>query len=131
VEIRLDGVAVLTGIVVGVWTAVAFALLPLLQVRNVSPLTALRRRVEPLRATSPDPLRWGAWVVLGASVLLLIMYQAGRPLVGINVALGIGGTLLVLWLTARGVTAALRRLPRTGLTYTLRQGFANLYRPGN
>jgi putative ABC transport system permease protein len=131
VRIRLDGLAVLTGMVVGVWTAIAFALLPLLQVRSVSPLSALRRRVEPIRIAGRDPLRWAAWAVLAGSVLLLIVYQAGRLLVGINVALGIGGTLLVLWLAAHGVTWMLRRLPRTGLAFPLRQGMANLHRPGN
>jgi putative ABC transport system permease protein len=131
VQIRLDGTAVATGLLVGTWAAVAFALLPLLQVRGVSPLSALRRRVEPLPLATRDPLRSVAWAVLAFSVLLLVMYQAGQVLVGLAVAAGIGGTLLVLWLAARAVTRLLRRSPRGGLPYTLRQGVANLHRPGN
>jgi putative ABC transport system permease protein len=131
VQIRLDGVAILTGLLVGVWTAVAFALLPLLQVRRVAPLSALRRRVEPLTLRGIDAVRWGAWLLLAASVLLLVMYQAGEPRVGLSVAGGIGGTLLVLWLSALALTYSLKRLPREGLTYTVRQGLANLHRPGN
>jgi len=131
VPIRLDGVAVATGLIVGVWTAVAFALLPLLQVRTVSPLSALRRRVEPIRISWSDPLRLAAWVVLAASVLLLIMVQAGHPVVGSVVTAGIGGTLFILWVSAGAVTRALRRAPRTGFSYPIRQGLANLYRPGN
>jgi putative ABC transport system permease protein len=131
VPIRLDGVAVATGMFVGVWIAVAFALLPLLQIRTVSPLSALRRRVEPIRIGSDDPIRIAAWVGLAASVFALIVVQAGQAMIGFYIAMAIGGTLLVLWIAALLVTRLLRRLPRTTLTYTVRQGLANLHRPGN
>jgi putative ABC transport system permease protein len=131
VQIRLDGIAIATGLLVGVWTAVVFALLPLLQVRNVSPLSALRRNVEPLSGAGGDRLRLGAWAALGLSVLLLIVLQAGELDVGFSVAGGVAATLLVLWLIARGLIRVLRSTPRSGLPYTLRQGLANLYRPGN
>src|SRR5690606_808349 len=78
-----------------------------------------------------DPVRLGAWLLLGASVLLLIVFQAGHPLVGSAVAAAVGGTLLVLWLSAGGATRLLRAVPRAALPYALRQGIANLYRPGN
>src|SRR5690606_10316817 len=38
---------------------------------------------------------------------------------------------LILWLAARGAARALGRSPRGSLPYTVRQGIANLYRPGN
>jgi putative ABC transport system permease protein len=66
------------GMFVGVWTAVAFALLPLLQVRTVAPLSALRRRVEPIRIAAGDPVRIAAWVGLAAASPP-VMYQAGSP----------------------------------------------------
>src|SRR5690606_25982482 len=40
VQIRLDGAVAAAGLVVGTWAAIAFALLPLLRIRNVSPLGA-------------------------------------------------------------------------------------------
>src|SRR5690606_2811243 len=65
------------------------------------------------------------------SVLLLIVYQSQSLGVGLAMAAGIGGTLLLLWLAARAAARLLRRSPRGGLPYTVRQGIANLYRPGN
>jgi putative ABC transport system permease protein len=132
VAIRPDARAVLTGVGVGVWVAVAFALLPLLATRRVSPMETLRRRVatgsEPLPR---DPWTWGARLVLAASVALLVVLQAGELRVGLQFAGGIAATLLGLaaaaWLTVRGV----RRLRAGGFPYPVRQGIANLYRPGN
>jgi putative ABC transport system permease protein len=131
VDLRPDGLAVATGLVVGVWTALIFALLPLLQVRRVSPLGALRRQVEPLGPARGDPLRWTAWAALGASVVLLLVLQLRDLRVGLGVAGGVAATTLVLWLAAIGVMRLVRRLPRERWAYTVRQGVANLYRPGN
>ena len=131
VPVRIDGPAAAAGLLVGTWAALAFALLPLLDVRRVSPLAALRRRVEPLPRASRDFVRSGAWVALIASVLLLVVYQAQSGGVGLAIAAGIGGTLLILWLAARAAARMLRAAPRGALPYTLRQGIANLYRPGN
>lgn len=131
VPVRLDGAAALTGLIVGLWAAVAFALLPLLEVRGVSPLTALRRRVEPAAGAGRDALRVAAWAALVAGVLLLIMYQTQSIPVGLAVAGGIAVTLLTLWLAARAAARLVRGASRAALPYTVRQGIANLHRPAN
>ncbi|MDB4949796.1 MAG: putative rane protein [Gemmatimonadetes bacterium] len=128
----VDGRAVLTGIGVGVWVALAFALLPLLATRRVSPLEALRRRLDaaPLPAVR-DAWSWGARLLLAASVVLLVTVQLGNARQGAAVAAGIGATLAALWAVAWLVSALLRRA-RTGvLPYPARQGLANLHRPGS
>ncbi len=131
VAIRLDGTSVVTGLIVGVWTAVVFALLPLLRVRTVSPLGALRRRVETIDLGDSDTPRRVAWVLLAVSVLGLVVQQAGSLRVGAAVTASIGVTLAALWGIALLATASLRRGPWAGLGYPFRQGIANLYRPGN
>jgi putative ABC transport system permease protein len=122
--------AVLTGVGVGLWVAVAFALLPLLATRRVSPLEALRRRVEPA-PPARDAWTAGAALLLAASVAGLVVLEAGSVGAGIGFALGIGVTLLGLWAAAWAVTRLLRRRAWPGLPYPARQGLANLHRPGN
>ncbi|HEV2132311.1 MAG TPA: FtsX-like permease family protein [Longimicrobiaceae bacterium] len=131
VQPRIDVPTILTGLGVGVWIALAFALLPLLETRRISPLQALRRRVEPLRVAGRDPWRWAAWATLAASVLLLIVLQAGNLRVGTSFTAGVGITLALLWLAAWTLTRGVRRFSPRGLLYPLRHGLANLHRPGN
>jgi putative ABC transport system permease protein len=123
--------AILGGLGVGVWVAVVFSLLPLLAVRRVSPLAVLRRDVEEKKPSWRDPLRLLAALALAASVAGLAVLQAGRPVVGLGFAAGIGTALAVLASAALLLVKALRRFFPSGLPYLYRQGLANLYRPAN
>lgn len=133
VETSLDPLALLTGLGVGVWVAVAFALLPLLAARRISPLEAIRRRTsgEPIPGGGRDVWTWVARVLLAASVVALVVLQVEDPVQGAGVALGIGATLALLWATAWLVVRGFRGARTAGLGYPVRQGLANLHRPGN
>lgn len=117
------------GLLLGVWVAVVFALLPLLGVRKVSPLQALRHVAEPPRGR--DPARWAAVGATGATVLALTMLEAPSPPAGLAFAVGLGVVACTLWLVAWGLAWAVRRFFPKRAGYTLRQGVANLFRPGN
>ena len=123
--------AVLTGVGLGLWTAVVFALIPLLGVRHISPLATLRRPYEP--TTRPRRDRWSllAALGLGTSVVLMAVLQAGQVLRGAAFSVGIGLAVLGLWLAALALVRGLRRWFPHGLAYVWRQGLANLYRPAN
>lgn len=131
VDTSVSAAAVGTGMAVGVWTAIAFAALPLLAVRRVSPLGALRRNVDPL---PPAPADWPkrlVHAVLGTSAFLLIWLQTRDATVAAALLAGITATLIVLWALAAGLGSALRRIPRARLGHLTRQGIANVHRPGN
>lgn len=130
VAVRPSAGAIATGLAVGVWIATAFALLPLLSVRTVPPLAVLRRDVEqsPARA---DRWTWTARIALAVSVVVLAGVQVASPLKGLIFAAAVGAALSILWLSAFGLTRALRRWFPRRLAYVFRQGLANLYRPGN
>lgn len=134
VKTAVDPAALATGIGIGVWVASVFALLPLLATRRISPLQAIRRRVEGEEDDAPRPRdvwMWAAWLLLAASVVALVMIQAGDVRVGAGFAAGIAGALAALWATAWLVTRLTRAVRTAGLGYPVRQGIANLYRPGN
>lgn len=127
-----DPAALLTGVGIGVWTATVFALLPLVATRRVSPLEALRRRVEaPGGEARRDPWVGAAWLALVASAVALVVLQAGDVRTGLGFATGIGVALLGLWLTALLAIRLVRRARTSRLGYPVRQGLANLHRPGN
>ncbi|HQR17644.1 MAG TPA: FtsX-like permease family protein [Gemmatimonadales bacterium] len=123
--------ALAIGIGLGLWTAVVFALIPLLGVRRISPLATLRRPYEAATRVPRD--RWSvlAAFALGASVVLMAVIQAGSLLRGGAFAVGIGVAMLGLWLSALALVRSLRRWFPHRLQYVWRQGLANLYRPAN
>jgi putative ABC transport system permease protein len=122
--------SVLGGLAVGVWVAVAFAALPLLAVRDVSPLAVLRRDYEAAKRRR-DPRRLLAVLALAASVAALSVVQAGRVVAGLAFAGGIAVALALLALAAWLLVRGLRRFFPSFLPYLYRQGLANLYRPAN
>jgi putative ABC transport system permease protein len=125
----VDYASVAAGLGIGVWVAVVFALLPLLSIRDVSPLAALRKEFEPAGAVRGQ--RFTAYLAIAASVLSLSLWQAPRPRSGIAFALGVAATTLVLWIGATLLTGAVRRFFPRRARYVVRQGVANLFRPHN
>jgi putative ABC transport system permease protein len=122
--------AVLLGIGVGSWIAAAFTLLPLLSIRRIAPLQALRRTVE------PEPARRDLWwslaaLALVASIVLLAVHQVGSWKQGAIFAAGAGVALAVLWALAWSLVRTLRNRVPPALPYVWRQGIANLHRPAN
>ena len=122
--------AIAIGMSLGIWTSAVFALLPLLGIREISPLATLRRSVTPLR------IRWDLYralavVALVASVVGLAAVQVGSLVQGAWFAAAVGGALLVLWLASLALMWAARRFTPASWPYLWRQGLANLHRPAN
>src|SRR5688500_2120989 len=122
--------AVALGVGTGLWVSLVFALLPLLAVRRVPPLAALRRDFEPA-SRRREPAALLAFLLLAASVIVLAWAQAGSWYYGLAFSAAIGGAIALLALAAALlVRLARRRLP-DGVPYGWRQGVANLHRPAN
>lgn len=118
------------GIALGCWTALIFALLPLLAIRDVPPLATLRPSTG-RTASHRDPARIGATLILVASVVALAAIQVGSLRQGAWFALAGGVALVVLWLTALLTIQVARRISPRRAPYLVRQGLANLHRPAN
>jgi putative ABC transport system permease protein len=130
VKAAIAPAAIVLGIGMGLWTALIFAVLPLLSVRRVTPLAALRRAYEPVRRAA-DPWRWPAVAALAASVVVLAALEVGGIRTAAIFSAGIGGVLGALWLAAWLLMRGLRRWFPAGWPYVWRQGLANLFRPAN
>src|SRR3954468_2376692 len=122
--------ALVLGVATGVWVAAMFAMQPLLSIRQISPLEALRRQFEPVRGRR-DIVALLALLVLAASILGLAVYQVGSWRRGAAFAGGIALTLALLWAVAVVLTRAIRHRVPAGWPFVWRQGLANLYRPSN
>jgi putative ABC transport system permease protein len=135
---------VIIGLAIGALVAATFSLLPLLAIRGISPLQALRHDVDegPGRF---DPWRIVAFVVIVASVAAVAVWQARLWRVGLAYAGGLVVGMLVLWICARLLALLTRRLSSAAVrggaaanggarrrrAFTVRQGIANLHRPRN
>ncbi|GAA3763017.1 ABC transporter permease [Terriglobus aquaticus] len=142
-ELHIAGSAVLTGILTGLIITVLFTLPPLLDIRNVRPISILRRAVDAEPAPALQQLRQrlrANLVQVGAMVLILaglatiagVLSESRKAglifvvaLVAVLLAL-IAAAALLLWILRR----TLQRT-RFSLPPAVRHGLANLYRPGN
>ena len=140
----LDLVPAAQGLAIGILTTLLFTLPTLLGIREIRPAVIFRREMAEAR---PDWLRrWSRSrqaLLTAAAILvgigLIAAWLAGTTLrdslrIGAYFAVGLLVSLLaiaaVAWLLLRGLRLLVRG-PGRALPAPLRQGIANLYRPGN
>lgn len=123
--------AVLRGIGAGLVISVLFALLPLLEVRRVSPLLTLRSAFAEPGAKGRDWMRVGLVGVILAAIVGFAVWQTGRLAWGVGFAVALLACFLVLGGLAKLIALIARRLNLRRLPFAWRQGVANLYRPNN
>ncbi len=130
VEFFVAWPAVARGTGAGLVICVLFTLLPLLAVRRVSPLVALRSAVIEKTGGS-DPWRIAIAVFIVAAVAIFSVWQTGRLREGLGFTLVLGAGFGVLAALAKGVAWSARKMMSRRWPYVVRQGVANLYRPNN
>ena len=123
--------AVARGVSAGLVICLLFTMLPLLAVRKVSPLTALRSAVADKSGQAPDPWRIAIGVFILGVVALFARWQLHSMWKGLGFAATLALGFAVLAGVAQAVSWAARKwFPRRS-PYVVRQGVANLYRPQN
>ncbi len=133
VTVRLEPAAIATGMLLGLWIALAFALRPLITLRRISPLQALRRNEDPapLAGGRRDGLRLAVNAVIALTVVGLSATRSRSPVEVAGFSLAIAVAVGLLAASAWALSTLARRTLRRGWPYVVRQGVANLYRPGN
>ena len=130
VQTTLSAPAILSGIGTGLLISVLFALLPLLAIRNVSPLRALRTSYE-ADLSGRDPLRWAVYLLIIGFIIGFAYLQTRNLTLAVGFTGGLAVAFGILTLLGLGLIALVRRFFPSSWSYVWRQSLANLYRPNN
>jgi len=136
---RFDFVSALQGLIVGLLIVLLFTVPPLLGIRHIRPALIFRREMA---APALGVRQW--WKQAASSVIsalgilffvgLLAAWLSENAKTGIYFAIamaaGLASLALVAWVLLRSLRWFSRHLPRSAGP-VVRQGIANLYRPGN
>jgi putative ABC transport system permease protein len=126
----ISWMAIGQGIVLGVIISVLFALLPLIAIRNISPLNTLRISYEQVNLLR-DPLRWLVYTLIVLFITTFTFLQLNSWLASVFFTIGIFIAFLILTLIAKLLMHGVKLFIKSSWSYLWRQGFANLYRPNN
>jgi putative ABC transport system permease protein len=126
----ISWLAIGQGVFLGIIISILFALLPLISIRNISPLNTLRISYEDINLMR-DPLRWLVYMLILAFVITFTFFQLNSWSASIFFTIGISVAFAILTFTAWLLMKLMRLAIKSSWSYLWRQGFANLYRPNN
>lgn len=123
--------SIASGVIIGVSIAVIFALIPLMAVRNISPLFTIRTVEIQLSKLLSKTAKTSLYGIIIASITIYawVMLKDWRAAIFFTLALGF--CMLLLLGFAKLIMKGARAFTPTSWSYEWRQGLANLYRPNN
>jgi putative ABC transport system permease protein len=121
---------IVAGLLVGLGTALLFSLIPLLPLRKISPLLALRSSYE-TDQRSKDPLLWLVFLAILAAVAAFAVTTTASWFFGFWFTAGVLFVFGLLAAMARGLALLMSKMAPRLLSFPWRQGLANLHRPNN
>ncbi len=116
---------------IGFAICLLFALLPLLAIRRVTPLAAIRVSFESQTTARRDPIRWLVGVCIAFGILGFALAQGRDWRVGAGFTAGLAVVFGLLAGLAKGLVVLTRKIIPPALPFPWRQGLANLHRPNN
>lgn len=128
-HVGLTASASAQGVAVGVLVSLLFALVPLLEIRDVKPLLLLRAH----SSSSSRRRSWRSWtagVATAAALVLVAMWQANSIRAGAFVSIGLAVAAAILYVASRLLVRLVRPLARSRRP-AIRHATISLSRPGN
>ncbi len=118
------------GVALGMVISILFALLPLVSIRNISPLYTLRLIVEE-NPRLIDPIRGFIYALIFGFIIYFTQSQIHSWPKALIFSVSVLGAFIVLVSLAWVLRWTVRRFFPASWNYLWRQAFANLYRPNN
>ncbi|MBM3400784.1 MAG: FtsX-like permease family protein [Bacteroidetes bacterium] len=130
INVSISWIAIGQGLLLGLIISILFALLPLVSVRNISPLNTLRLSLEET-SLFKDPIKWLVYLILVLFIFYFTYVQIGSLSKTIFFTMGVLTGFIALAALAYAIMWLARRYFPLSWSYLWRQGFANLFRPNN
>lgn len=122
---------VVQGMALGMFIAILFALLPLISIKDVSPLLSIRMAFN---SHIKRKLHLYHYIIYGSIILFVSFfayYQIDDLERSVYFLIGLTATFFLLIFISKMLMAGTRKLSIGSLSFRFRQGIANLYRPNN
>jgi putative ABC transport system permease protein len=121
---------ILAGIGTGLGTTLLFALIPIVSLRKISPLFALRASFEN-HGRARDPVLWTIYLVILLAIFAFALSTTRQWLHGLSFTAAILAAFGLLAFISRGVSMLLKKFMPYFLPFPWRQGLSSLHRPNN
>lgn len=130
ITVNISWTAIFQGIALGTIISLLFALLPLVSIRNISPLNTLRLSLEETRLFR-DPVKWVVYLMIVLFIGIFSYIQLGEWREAVYFTLAVLTAFLVLTGVSWALVYLVRKFFPSSWSYLWRQGLANLFRPNN
>jgi len=130
ITVAISWAAIAQGLLLGLIISILFALLPLVSVRNISPLNTLRLSFQET-SLFKDPVKWLVYFLIILFVFVFTYLQMGSIRKTVYFTGGVMFAFIVLTALAYAMMWLARKFFPSSWSYLWRQGFANLFRPNN
>jgi putative ABC transport system permease protein len=130
-QFNIAWIAILEGVLIGLGMTLLFAMLPLLSVRKVSPLLAIRSSYESGDKKQRDFLKWGLYGLIITVIIIFAILSTDVWYQGAGFAAGLLLAFGLLSGAAKLMMIAVKKFFPKSWGYVWRQSLANLYRPNN
>jgi putative ABC transport system permease protein len=130
VSMVLSWKSIVNGLLIGSVITLLFSLLPLLEIRYISPLKTLRTN-EGENEKVKDQYRPILYVLIVASLFFFMYRITSSWKDGLGFTIGLLMTFVILYFISIAIIKLLRKFTPSSLSFEIRQGISNLYRPNN
>ncbi len=118
------------GIMIGSSVTALFALLPLLDIRKISPLLTLRSSIDDT-IQQKDKWTWALYAAIVLTIFLFMLRITSSWRDALLFSAGLGFAFGILFIVSLLFLYILRKGVPSTLSFEVRQGISNLYRPNN